>query len=262
MIGLLSLKDTNCTETKDVVEACRNGGVSVILVSRDNDQALRAIADQCGMLGPNPLVLNGKDFRDYTEEERMDKVDQISIMSNASPSDKLLFLECLKQKGHTVAFIGTRTDETPAIKHSDVGVTIGTWSTKMAKGASDIVILDGDFSFLETIIRNGRCANENIQKYIQHELTMVISGLLISSITTGLLGDVPSNCNSTRLRECDCEHPGWIGSVGRATSRETNWEATIRTRGEAYNHGHVEKHNHSNHIPGYHFSDNPIQGEE
>ena len=191
LIGLLSLKDTNCTETKEAVEACRNGGVSVILVSRDNDQTLRAIADQCGMLGPNPLVLNGKDFRDYTKEERMDKVDQISIMSNASPSDKLLFLECLKQKGHTVAFIGTRTDETPAIKQSDVGVTIGTWSTKMAKGASDIVILDGDFSFLEIIIRHGRCANENIQKYIQHELTMVISGLLISSITTGLLGDAP-----------------------------------------------------------------------
>ena len=191
LIGLLGLKDTDWTETKESVEACRNAGVNIKIVSRDNIPVLKAIACRCGIVGPNSLVLDGNAFRNYTKEERMDKVDQISIMGNSLPSDKLLLVECLKQKGHTVAVIGARRDETPAIKQSDVGVTMGTWSTKMAKGTSDIVILDGNFSFLETIMRHGRCAYENVQKYIQHELTMVIAGLLITSITTGLLGDAP-----------------------------------------------------------------------
>lgn len=191
LIGVLGLKDIDWRETKEAVEACRNGGVSVIIVSRENIQGLRGIADKFGLVDSNSLVLDCKEFRSYTEEQRMKKVDQISIMSNAGPSDKLLLLESLKQSGHSVAFIGGRTDETPAINLADVGVAMGTWSTKMARGASDIVILDGDFSFLETIIRHGRCACENIQKYIQFELTMVIAGLLISSTATGLHGDAP-----------------------------------------------------------------------
>ena len=191
LIGLLGPRDTDWTETKEAVEACRNAGVNIKMVSSGNISELLDIAIQCGMFDPNSLVLDGNEFQNYTDKERMDRVDRISIMGNARPSDKSLLVECLKQKGHTVAVIGARRDEAPAIKQSDVGVTMGTWSTKMAKGNSDIVILDGNFSVLETIMRHGRCAYENVQKYIQHELTMVIAALLITSISTGLLGDAP-----------------------------------------------------------------------
>ena len=191
LIGLLGLRDTDWTETKEAVQACRNAGVNIKMVSSDNISELRDMAVQCGMSDPNSLVLDGNAFRNYTEEERMDRVDRISIMGNALPSDKLLLVECLKQKGHTVAVIGARTDETPAIRQADVGVTMGTWSTKMAKETSDIVIFDGNFSSLVTIMRHGRCAYENVQKYMQHELTMVIAGLLVTFITMGHSGDAP-----------------------------------------------------------------------
>ncbi|RVW33605.1 Calcium-transporting ATPase 12, plasma membrane-type [Vitis vinifera] len=191
LIGLLSLRDTDWAETKEAVQACRNAGVNIKMVSSDNISELRDIAVQCGMSDPNSLVLDGNAFRNYTKEERMDRVDRISIMGNALPSDKLLLVECLKQKGHTVAVIGARTDETPAIRQADVGVTMGTWSTKMAKETSDIVIFDGNFSVLVTIMRHGRCAYENVQKYMQHELTMVIAGLLVTFITMGHSGDAP-----------------------------------------------------------------------
>ncbi|KAJ9690036.1 hypothetical protein PVL29_012613 [Vitis rotundifolia] len=211
LIGLLGLRDTDWTETKEAVEACRNAGVNIKIVSSDNISELLDIANQCGMFDPNSLVLDGNEFQNYTDKVRMDRVDRISIMGNARPSDKLLLVECLKQKGHTVAVIGARTDETPAIRQADVGVTMGTWSTKMAKEFSDIVIFDGNFSFLVTIMRHGRCAYENIQKYMQHELTMAIAGLLVIFITTGHSGDAPITAIQLAFGSVIVGIPGGLG---------------------------------------------------
>lgn len=61
----------------------------------------------------------------------------------------------------------------------------------MARECSDIIIRDGNFSFLVTIIGCGRCTYDNIRKYIQLELTMNIAGLLITSITTMSFGYSP-----------------------------------------------------------------------
>ena len=113
--------------------------------------------------------------------------------------------------------VGGRTHETPSLKAADVGVTLGTWSTKIARETSDIDVLDRNFSFLVIIMKHGRCAYKNVQKYTQLELTMTIVGLSISFITTSSYGD--SDCGNTRG---NC-------SVKRATSEETNALAASRT---------------------------------
>ena len=82
---------------------------------------------------------------------------------------------------------------------------------------SDIDVLDRNFSFLVIIMKHGRCAYKNVQKYTQLELTMTIVGLSISFITTSSYGD--SDCGNTRG---NC-------SVKRATSEETNALAASRT---------------------------------
>lgn len=86
-------------ETAEVLKACRNAGVNIKLVLADNVSALEATAQKFGLHVTNALVLEGKDFRDCSDQERMDKAEQILIMGNALPSDWLLLMECLKQKG-------------------------------------------------------------------------------------------------------------------------------------------------------------------
>ncbi|CAL9015015.1 unnamed protein product [Prunus brigantina] len=190
LIGLLGVKYTCCEDIMEAVKACQEAGVNIILVSEEKVSKLKDIAVACGILAnSNRLVLEGEKFRNSSAEERMDMVDKICVMGNSIPSDRLLLVQCLKEKDHAVVMVGVRTNETPTLKEADVGVAMGTWSSEMARESSDIIIWDGNFSFLVPIIRCGRCIYYNIQKYIQLELTMNIAGLLMTATTTMACGE-------------------------------------------------------------------------
>ncbi|XP_050290394.1 putative calcium-transporting ATPase 13, plasma membrane-type [Quercus robur] len=193
--GWRSVNSEAADSTKREIEAWINAGVNIILVSEDDVSILEDIACKCGLL-PNAdkLKLEAKDFQNYINEKQMDEVDKIILMGSLIPSDKLLLVQCLKKKGHTVAMVGIKTNVIPALKEADVGITIQTFSSEMVRKSSDIIIVAGNLSFLDslvTLVRCGRCIYDNIRKYMQVELTMNISGLLITFITTTIYGYSP-----------------------------------------------------------------------
>ena len=174
------------------IGALKNAGFNITLVSEDNVSVLETIALKCGLLPcPNAMVLEGEEFLKFSNEERMNKVDQIILIGSSIPSDQLTLVQCLKKKGHLVAMVGVKTNAIPALKEADVGITMRICSTEMARASSGIIIGDENLSFLVTILRFGRCTFKNIQKYIQLELTMNIAGLLITSITAMFCGYSP-----------------------------------------------------------------------
>ncbi|KAL0012133.1 hypothetical protein SO802_007241 [Lithocarpus litseifolius] len=193
--GWRSINSEKADSTKREIEAWINAGVNIILVSEDDVSILEDIACKCGLL-PNAdkLKLEVKDFQNYINKKQMDEVDNIILMGSLIPSDKLLLVQCLKKKGHTVAMVGIKTNVIPALKEADVRITIQTFSSEMVRQSSDIIIVDGNLSFLDslvTLVRCGRCIYENIRKYMQLVLTMNISGLLITFTTTTIYGYSP-----------------------------------------------------------------------
>ncbi|XP_031263850.1 putative calcium-transporting ATPase 13, plasma membrane-type [Pistacia vera] len=128
---------------------------------------------------------------DKSDEERMAKIDKISVMARSSPFDKLLMVQCLKQKGHVVAVTGDGTNDAPALKEADIGLSMGIQGTEVAKESSDIIILDDNFSSMVTVLRWGRCDYNNIQKFIQFQLTVNVVALVINFIAAVSSGDVP-----------------------------------------------------------------------
>ncbi|RVX21891.1 putative calcium-transporting ATPase 13, plasma membrane-type [Vitis vinifera] len=127
-------------------------------------------------------VVEGEVFRKYTSEERMEKVDKICVMARSSPFDKLLMVQCLKQKGHVVAVTGDGTNDAPALKEADIGLSMGIQGTEVAKESSDIIILDDNFASVATVLRWGRCVYDNIQKFIQFQLTVNVAALVINFV--------------------------------------------------------------------------------
>ncbi|KAK0590703.1 hypothetical protein LWI29_030587 [Acer saccharum] len=177
-------------EIKSAVEAFRNAGVSIKLVSEDKLSAVRAIACELGIPESDDLALEGEQIRDLSITERMQKVDQVTLMGSCLAEDKLLLVQSMQQKDHIVAFVGGSSSiDSPALKEADVGITVANWCTKMARESSDIVIwAPGSLSM---ILKNGRCVYHNIQKFSELQLTVCISGLLITLITTMILEDSP-----------------------------------------------------------------------
>ena len=98
-------------------------------------------------------MVEGIEFRNYTLGERTEKVDKICVMARSSPFDKLLMVECLKQKSHVVAVTGDGTNDAPALEKADVGLSMGIQGTKVAKESLDIVILDDNFASVAIVLR-------------------------------------------------------------------------------------------------------------
>ncbi|XWS53902.1 hypothetical protein CRYUN_Cryun10bG0040200 [Craigia yunnanensis] len=196
LLGLVGIKDPCRAGVKKAVEDCQYAGVNIKMITGDNVFTARAIATECGILRPGEdmssgVVVEGEEFRNYTLQERMEKVDKIQVMARSSPFDKLLMVQCLKQKGHVVAVTGDGTNDAPALKEADIGLSMGIQGTEVAKQSSDIVILDDNFASVATVLRWGRCVYSNIQKFIQFQLTVNVAALCINFVAAVSAGEVP-----------------------------------------------------------------------
>ncbi|KAJ3673868.1 hypothetical protein LUZ60_005860 [Juncus effusus] len=195
LLGLVGLKDPCRPEVKSAIEKCKRAGVVVTMVTGDNLFTARAIAKECGILNVNErldeVVLEGQEFRNYSLQKQIDTADKIRIMARSSPFDKLLLVQCLKKKGHVVALTGDGTNDAPALKEADVGLAMGIQGTEVAKESSDIVILDDNFSTVVTVMSWGRCVYNNIQKFIQFQLTVNVAALVINFVSAVTSGKMP-----------------------------------------------------------------------
>ncbi|KAM0867990.1 hypothetical protein ACQ4PT_041637 [Festuca glaucescens] len=190
LLGFVGLKDPCRPEVKAAIEACTKAGVAVKMVTGDNILMARAIAKECGIISsndPNGIVIEGHEFRAMSPEQQLEVVDNIRVMARSLPLDMLVLVQRLKQKGHVVAVTGDGTNDAPALKEADVGLSMGVQGTEVAKESSDIIILNDNFDTVVTATRWGRCVY-NIQKFIQFQLTVNVAALVInfvSAITTG-----------------------------------------------------------------------------
>ncbi|CAH8375610.1 unnamed protein product [Eruca vesicaria subsp. sativa] len=196
LLGIVGIKDPCRPGVKKAVEDCQFAGVNIKMITGDNIFTARAIAVECGILTPEDesnedAVLEGEAFRTYTQEQRLEKVERIRVMARSSPFDKLLMVKCLKELGHVVAVTGDGTNDAPALKEADIGLSMGIQGTEVAKESSDIVILDDNFASVATVLKWGRCVYNNIQKFIQFQLTVNVAALVINFVAAVSAGEVP-----------------------------------------------------------------------
>ncbi|XP_050275102.1 putative calcium-transporting ATPase 13, plasma membrane-type isoform X1 [Quercus robur] len=196
LLALVGMKDPCRPGVSTAVESCKAAGVNVKMITGDNVHTAKAIAFECKILNPNEdlgdeAVVEGEQFRNYSPGERLEKVDKIHVMARSSPIDKLLMVQCLKQKGYVVAVTGDGTNDAPALKEADIGLSMGIQGTEVAKESSDIVILDDNFTTVVTVLRWGRVVYNNIQKFLQFQLTVNVAALVINFVAAVSSGKVP-----------------------------------------------------------------------
>ncbi|KAL3728106.1 hypothetical protein ACJRO7_032800 [Eucalyptus globulus] len=196
LLGIVGIKDPCRPGVRRAVVSCRSAGVNIKMITGDNMHTARAIALECGIFNPeedleHEAIVEGVQFRNYSPEQRTAAIEKIRVMARSSPFDKLLMVQCLKQKGHVVAVTGDGTNDAPALKEADIGLSMGIQGTEVAKESSDIVILDDNFASVVTVLRWGRCVYNNIQKFIQFQLTVNVAALVINLVAAVSSGNVP-----------------------------------------------------------------------
>ena len=180
-LGVVAISDPIRPDVPAAVAKCQSAGIGVKIVTGDTPGTATEIARQIGLWKPEDTERNritGAAFAELTDEEALDRVMDLKIMSRARPTDKQRLVQLLQQKGAVVAVTGDGTNDAPALNHAQVGLSMGT-GTSVAKEASDITLLDDSFNSIGTAVMWGRSLYKNIQRFIVFQLTINFVALFI-----------------------------------------------------------------------------------
>ena len=178
-LGIFAISDPIRLDVPEAVGKCQSAGIGVKIVTGDTPGTATEIARQIGLWKPEDTERNritGVEFAALTDEEALDRVLDIKVMSRARPMDKQRLVQLLQQKGAVVSVTGDGTNDAPALNHAQVGLSMGT-GTSVAKEASDITLLDDSFHSIATAVMWGRSLYKNIQRFIVFQLTINVVAL-------------------------------------------------------------------------------------
>ena len=177
--GFVGIRDNLRDDVASSIARCHAAGVKVRMVTGDNLATARAIAMEAGIL-QGGLAMTGTDFRALSDENLMRIAPQLEVLARAEPMDKLRLVKALQDNGQVVAVTGDGTNDAPALKNADVGLAMGIAGTDVAREASDIILLDDSFPTITSAIWWGRALYENIQRFIQFQLTINLGACIIA----------------------------------------------------------------------------------
>src|SRR5262249_15682093 len=205
--GFVAIRDPLRDDVKDAVEQCRRAGIEVKMITGDNVETARAIACDIGLIDrrdapidtEDAVILTSPKFNELfaqlkelkesgdgnpeatrQREELTRRLSSLRVLARARPLDKYKMVDLLQGRDEVVAVTGDGTNDAPALKKADVGLAMGIAGTEVAKEASKIVLLDDAFSTIVKAVQWGRSLYENIQRFIQFQLTINVSALTIA----------------------------------------------------------------------------------
>ena len=197
-------------EVPGAVKQIQNAGVTVRMVTGDNIVTARAIAVLCNIISPSQIddercCIEGPEFYEKmgglvvrNDKEEVgnyklfkDLMPHMKVMARARPMDKYLMVTGLRQMGAVVAVTGDGTNDAPALKKADVGFAMGITGTDVCKQAADILITDDNFSSIVKACMWGRNVYDNIQRFLQFQLTVNVGALILVFVGSAIGEDTP-----------------------------------------------------------------------
>ena len=180
-LGVVAISDPVRADVPAAVRHCLNAGISVKIVTGDTPGTAREIGRQIGIWKPEDTdrnIITGPAFEALSDEEAYNRVMDLKIMCRARPTDKQRLVQLLQKHGAVVAVTGDGTNDAPALKAAQVGLSMGD-GTSVAKEASDITILDNSFSSITRAVMWGRSLYRNIQRFLLFQLTINLAACVI-----------------------------------------------------------------------------------
>ncbi|EKX73709.1 p-type ATPase family member protein [Theileria equi strain WA] len=207
-LGFIGSIDPPRHGVKDAIETCKRAGVRVIMITGDQKATASAVARDIGLSNThanssrdstvkmshlpddgfaiecNALHISHSHLNGYLPEEQLDYMTRTySVFCRAQPEDKVAIVESLKRQGYLTAMTGDGVNDAAALKTADIGIAMGINGTDVAKGASEMVLLDDNFCTIVNSIESGRTIYANIQKFVSFLLGTNIGEILYLTIS-------------------------------------------------------------------------------
>ncbi|MBU5590525.1 calcium-transporting P-type ATPase, PMR1-type [Clostridium sp. MSJ-4] len=190
-IGLVGMIDPPRLEVKDSIATCKKSGIKTIMITGDHKNTAFAIAKELGISDDPNQAISGADLDKLSQEELNAKIDNYRVFARVSPEHKVNIVKAFKSKGNVVSMTGDGVNDAPSLKIADIGVAMGVTGTDVAKGASDMILTDDNFSTIVSAIEEGRNIYNNIKKSIIFLLSCNLGEIIALFIAILLSWDTP-----------------------------------------------------------------------
>ena len=182
LICLLLLTDRVRKEAPDSVRKLRRAGIHVVMMTGDNRDTARSIAETCGILsqGVN-LVVDSEELSRMSDGQVRDLLPKLGVVARALPTDKSRLVRIAQEAELVVGMTGDGINDAPALKRADIGFAMGA-GTQVAKDAGDIIIMDNNLRSIVRAVLYGRTIFKSIRKFITLQLTMNLCAVGVTMI--------------------------------------------------------------------------------
>lgn len=211
-VGMMGMIDPPRDDVALAISSCKKLGIDPIMITGDYAVTAEAIAENIGLINgssastmeaelPSP-VISGKELNNLVDTQVYKLIrNGVCVFARITPEQKLRIATILKENGETIAMTGDGVNDAPALKKADIGVAMGIMGTDVSKEASDMILLDDNFSSIVKGIREGRTIFQNLKKFVHYVFTSNASELL--TVIFGVILHIPSPISAIQILAVD-----------------------------------------------------------
>jgi calcium-translocating P-type ATPase len=183
LVGILGIRDDVRPESITAIAEVQRAGIQVVMITGDRKETAVAIAREAGLVkNPDDILLTSDEFNELADDEVKQILPRLRVIARALPQDKSRLVRISQSLNLVVGMTGDGVNDSPALKAADIGFAMGITGTEVAKEASEIIIMDDNFSSIDKAILYGRTIFNSIRKFIIFQLTINVAAVLISFV--------------------------------------------------------------------------------
>lgn len=181
--GLVGLIDPVREEVPDAVDACKDAGVDVRMVTGDHPRTALSIGRQLHIADDDGETLTGDEIAEHQEsDDAIAAIRNAAIYARVEPGQKTEIIKTLQDEGHFVAVTGDGVNDAPALRAAHIGVAMGKGGTDVARNAADLILTDDNFASIINGIEEGRVAYDNVRKIVWLLISTGAASLIIFTL--------------------------------------------------------------------------------
>lgn len=177
-LGMAGLMDPPRKEAYAAVKSCRHAGIRPVMITGDHKNTAAAIGQELGICSRDDEVITGQELDQISDKALPAVLEHCHVFARVSPAHKVRLVKGYQKKGNVVAMTGDGVNDAPALKAADIGCAMGQTGTDVAKNASDMILMDDNFSTIVSAVREGRGIYDNIKKAIHFLLSCNIGEIM------------------------------------------------------------------------------------
>ena len=178
-LGFITFLDPPREGVKEAIEKFKRAGVKTVMITGDYAKTALAIGKDIGVADSEEECITGEEMDKLSDKDLSEIVDKKSIFARVSPLHKARIVTAFKNKNHIVAMTGDGVNDAPSLKKADIGISMGINGSDVAKEASDMILMDDNFTTIETAIEEGRTIYNNIKKSVLFLLSSNFAEIIV-----------------------------------------------------------------------------------